>query len=521
MTIPNYSIQCMSKDAKRLAHNTLALYFRTALTMLVSLYTSRVVLRELGETDFGIYNIVGGVVVLFSFLQAAMSTATQRFLSIELGKNDISGFNKVFNLSIICHIVIAIVVLIIGESIGLWLFETKLNIPPERKIASQWVYQFSLLTCLANIIRIPYNASIIAHEHMSFFALVGILEAILKLLIAYLLVVFHYDKLISYSILVFIVTGLITIIFVIFCKTRLRGCNFILYWDKKLLMKLISFSGWSLFGSVASVSASQGVNILLNVYFGVIINASMGIANQISSAVSTFSTNFQTAFVPQLMKAYASNNQDYFLLLINKTSKYSYFLLLLIGLPIIICCEPLLDIWLNDVPLFSVQFVRLIICSCMIDALSAPLWYSVQAIGNIKMYQMMVSAIIIINLPVSYIFLAYGFPPTSALFVRIALNVITHVFRIIYLKRKISLDIKKYLYNVIIPSLVCTFIVIPIPLISYRYIDSSNIYNVLLIILLTVLQSVILIYVFGLNKQEKSSVNNKLVAVISKFQSIT
>lgn len=506
----------MSSNSTRIAKNTIALYTRTILTMLVSLYTSRVVLRELGESDFGIYNVVGGLVVLFSFLQGAMATATQRFLNIELGKNDTAGFNKVFSMSIMTHIAIALIVLILGETIGLWFFETQMNIPADRHYAAQWVYQSSILTCIINILRIPYNASIISYEKMGFYAYMGIFEAVMKLLIVYILVLSPSDKLISYSVLLSLVALLVNLIYWLYCRFKLNECRFKPAWDVKLFKSLIGFSGWSLFGSVANVSASQGVNMLFNIFCGVIVNASMGIANQVMHAVNTFVTNFQTAFVPQIMKSYAANEKDYFLTLINKTSRYSYLLLFLIGMPIIICCEPILNIWLGEIPEYSVSFTQLMICFCLIDALSGPLWYSVQATGKIRNYQIIVSSIIFINLPLSYIILRFGLSPVYALVCRVGLNMVTHIYRIFYLRHKIDLNIRKYCNEVMLRILMTTLMALPIPIILFRSMNPSSLIPVLVYLTIVIVQTAVIIYLIGMNKQEKHLIQNKIRSIICK-----
>ena len=505
-----------SSNNKRIAKNTFALYTRTILTMLVSLYTSRVVLRELGESDFGIYNVVGGLVVLFSFLQGAMSTATQRFLSIELGKQDSSGFNRVFSMSLICHFAIGLIVLILGETIGLWFFETQMNIPSDRHVAALWVYHLSILTCIVNIIRIPYNASIIANEKMQFYAYVGIVEVLMKLSIVYLLVLSKIDKLISYAVLMCLVTIITNIIYQIYCKKKLKGCNMVYFWDKKLFKELIGFSGWSLFGSAANVSANQGVNILMNIFCGVVVNASMGIANQAIHAINTFVTNFQTAFVPQIMKSYAADDKDYFLSLINRTSRYSYLLLFIIGLPIIISCEPILNIWLGEVPEYSVQFTQLMICFCLIDAASGPLWYSVQATGKIRNYQIAVSSIIFLNVPICYVILNAGLSPIYAVVCRVAINFLTHLYRIIYLKHKINLDIPKYCKDTMLRIVIVTIISIPLPMILYAQTKPTTIFAVITYILISLCQTAIMIYIAGIDAAERQLLNNKIKTIICR-----
>lgn len=297
---------------KRIAKNTMMLYIRMLLSMIVSLYTSRVVLNILGVEDYGIYNVVGGVVVLFSFLNNAMASATQRFLNFELGRGDVLEVKRIFSISMTSYICIALLVLFLSETVGLWFFNTQLNIPSSRIDAASWVYQMSIFTFCFSILRIPYNASVIAYERMSFFAYISIIEVLMKLLIVYLLVLGSIDKLILYAILIFVVTVLVNAIYQFYCKHMFEICTYSFFWDKILFKKIIGFSGWSLFGSLANMSAQQGVNFLLNIFYGVTVNAAVGIANQVSSAIYAFISNFQTAFNPQLIKSYASGEKEYF-----------------------------------------------------------------------------------------------------------------------------------------------------------------------------------------------------------------
>jgi len=505
-----------SQNNKRIAKNTIALYIRTISSMLVSLYTSRVVLRELGESDFGIYNVVGGLVVLFSFIQGAMSISTQRFLNIELGRKSLIGFNKVFSMSLICYYILGVLVLIFGETIGLWFFETQINIPESRYYSAKWAYQLSLLTCIVSIIRIPYNSSIIAYEKMSFYAYTSVIEGLMKLGVVYLLVLSSIDKLISYSFLILFVTIILYVIYRYFCKSKLIGCRFTISWDWKLFKELISFSGWSLFGSAANVSASQGINIIMNLFCGVIVNASMGIANQVSNAINTFVTNFQTAFVPQIMKSYAGDDKEYFLLLINRTSRYSYLLLFIIGAPIIICCDPILHLWLVNPPEYSIQFTQLMICFYLIDALSGPLWYSVQATGKIRSYQIIVSSFIFLNLPICYIVLKCGLSPIIVLLCRVIINLSIHLYRILYLEYKIQLNVKEYLRGVMLRIIIVSIVSIPLLLLLYNFIKPIRIMYVLTYITTSIILIAVIIYIFGIDSYERNLIKYKLKSIICK-----
>ena len=453
-----------SENNKRIAKNTAMLYIRMLLIMAVTLYTSRVVLEVLGVEDFGIYNIVGGVVVLFSFINNAMATATQRFLNFELGRNDIKEVGRIFSMSMTAHISIALLVLLLAETIGLWFLLTQMNIPDGRMNAAVWCYQFSILTTCVQIIRVPYNACIIAYERMSFYAYISILEVILKLLIVFLLSIGGFDKLILYSILMFLVTVAVCYAYKIVCNRNFNISRYSFFWDKILYKKLMSFSGWSLFGSAANVGAQQGLNILLNIFCGVTVNAAMGIANQVSHAVYSFVSNFQVAFNPQIVKSYASGDKAYFERLIFQASKFSFFLLFIISLPFLLKCDFVLSVWLKEVPEYAVPFTQLILIFLMIDAISAPLWISVQAMGNIRNYQILMSFLILLNLPLGYLVLYCGLKPESVLVIRVLVNVVTYIVRIGYLKRRIAFPVWQYMKEVLGISLLVAILSTPIPL---------------------------------------------------------
>ena len=364
--------QSVSENNKRIAKNTLMLYVRMMLIMLVSLYTSRVILKTLGIENFGIYNIVGGIVVLFSFINNAMVSSTQRYLNYELGRQNLDEAKKIFSASLTIHFIIAGIIIFLSETIGLWFLNKYINIPEGRIVAANWVYQFSILTFAVNIIRTPYNASIIAYERMSFYAYISIIEVVLKLIIVYAIVIFA-DRLIAYSVLVFIVAILILICYIIFCLSKFPICKYKYEYNKLRYASLLNFSGWSMFGALANTGAQQGINILLNMFFGVTVNAAMGIAHQVNSALYSFVSNFQTAFNPQIIKSYAANDRSYFFSLILHTSRYSFYLLLILAFPVILCCQEILQIWLVDVPEHAVAFCQLVIIFSLIDAWQGPL----------------------------------------------------------------------------------------------------------------------------------------------------
>ena len=497
----------ISSANKRIAKNTLMLYIKMGVTMLVSLYTSRVVLQTLGVDDFGIYNVVGGVVVLFSFLNAAMSSATQRFLNFELGKKDLVQVARVFSMSLTVHWVIAGTVLILAETIGLWFLNSELNIPAERMIAANWVYQFSVASTLLGILLVPYNATIIAYERMAFYAWASIINVLLRLGIVYLLVIGSWDKLILYAILTFVVGVIMQIIHVLYCRFSFpQTSRYKFFRDKKLFRELISFSGWSLFGGVANMSAIQGINIVMNIFCGVAVNAAMGIANQVNNAVYQFVSSFQTAFQPQIVKLYSSGEQEAFIRLIFRASKISYFMMFLLTLPLLLNMDFVLGIWLGEVPEFAADFARLTLGYALVDALSGPLWMSVQATGKIRNYQILVSSFIFANLPLSILLLWLGVSPIWVLACKVFINVGITIWRAFYLKEKIGLPTWQFLWDVLGRACaVSTFSAIP-TLWVWSSIDADNMWmKVFASSVVAVGVTVVVVFFLGFPRDERSA----------------
>ena len=488
---------------KRIAKNTVFLYFRTFVIILISLYTSRVVLEVLGETDFGIYNLVGGIVVLFTFMNAAMSSATQRFLNYELGRNNIQEVGRVFSMSLTVHFCIAAAILIIGETVGLWFVMTQLNIPSERYDAAMWVYHLSLIGCCVNIIRIPYNACIIAYERMSFYAYASIIESVLRLGIVFLLLLTTDDKLIIYSTLMLVVIFITNVIYILYCRGQFVTSHYRFFWDQSLFIKLMGFSGWSMFGSMANVGVSQGINIFFNIFYGVVLNAALGIAQQIQAAIGSFVSSFQTAFSPQIVKTYAANEKDEFVNLICRTSRLSYCLVFIIAPALIVCIEPILQVWLTVVPEYTAEFAAIFIVFCMIDALSGPLWISVQATGYIKRYQILMSFLIAMNLPIMYVMLQAGISPMYVMGVRVIINVITHFTRIVYLKRHLEFPAMHYMKSVMLRVCLMTIVSIPSCIMAKFYSDSLM--GASIVFTIIVIQNLFLAFFIGLSYTERNS----------------
>lgn len=441
---------------KRIAKNTIYLYVRMLFMMAVTLYTSRVILEVLGIEDYGIYNVVGGIVVLFAFINNSMVMSTQRFLNYELGRDDKHEASRVFSASLTLHWFIAVFTFLLAESVGLWFLCNHIKYPSEREFAVLVTYQFSILTTCVNIIRAPYNAAIVSHEQMGFFARISVIEAVAKLAIIYLLTISPWDKLVSYAALIFGVVFIITLCYYLYCKKFFSICRYDYFWDKSLYKRLASFSGWSLFGGVANTAASQGLNVLMNIFFGVTINTAMAVASQVNAAAYSFVTSFQTAFSPQIVKSYAAQEREYFVGLIINASKYSYFLLFVICMPLYVYCEEVLSIWLTEVPPYAVSFCKLMLIVSLLDAIQEPLWMSVQATGKIRNYQLLMGVTILANLPISYLFLKLKYLPEIVLIIKIAITVLRLIIRVIYLNRLFSFPIIRFAREVLVKVSIVT-----------------------------------------------------------------
>lgn len=439
-----------AESNKRLAKNTLFMYMRMLITMIVSLYTSRVVLNTLGTDNFGIYNLVGGIVTFFASLNTAMTNATQRFLNYELGLGNTEQMKKTFSTSMTAHISLALLLLLLAESVGLWFVNTQLRIPADRIAAANWVYQFSILTFMVNIIRVPYNASIIAYERMSFYAYLSIVEVTLKLAAVYLLVISKWDKLIYYSALMFAVPLLCNIIYRGYCRRKFDTCVYTSCWDKKLYFRMIGFSGWSMVGGATTIGTQQGGNILINIFSGLTANAAFGISNQVSSAIYGFVSNFQLAFNPQIMKLYAQKATDTLNKLVLRTSLFSFYLLLIIAVPLILNMDTVLQLWLKNVPEYTAAFCTLMILFNLIDAIQAPLWIAIYATGNIKWHALGVGILTLLTLPIAWVLLKAGMSPTVFFVIRCAVNLIIAVFRTVYIKHAMGFPSGQYLREVVL-----------------------------------------------------------------------
>lgn len=458
----------ISSNNKRIAKNTIALYFRQVLTMIVTLYTSRVILNTLGVVDFGIYNVVGGIVLMFNFLSSTMASASQRFLAIDLAKGDNGKLRQTFSLTILSYLIIVLVAVLLCETIAVWFLNTKMVIPEERIVAANWVLQFSILTFIVRLMTTPYLSVIIAHERMGIYAYMSIAEAVLKLLMVLLLVSIKWDKLIMYSALMFLVVFSINMFYRYYCKKRFRECTYSFFFDGRRLKEMFSFAGWNVLGAIANVLRSQGINIVLNLFFSPAINASRGIAYQVNAAISSFSNNFYTAVRPQIIKQYALGESDEMFKIIFYSSRLAYFLLFMISLPIIVQTESILTLWLKTPPEYTVVFVRLVVLNSLIEVINYPLVTGLQACGRIRAYQIFISVTYLSILPISYFLYCCNYPPETAMVVNIVVVAFSMIPRMAFCIKYLNLPIWDYIKDVVLRIVVVTLLsLIVYPVITY------------------------------------------------------
>ncbi len=440
-------------DHKRIAHNTMLLYTRMGLIMIISLWTSRVVLSTLGAIDFGLYNVIGGIVVAFSFMSGAMSSSSNRFYCIELGKQDYSRLQEVFKANLRIFTIFSLIILLLCETLGLWLLEEKMNIPEGRMTAAGWVYQFSIITFLCSLLAIPYKSAIIAREKMKVYAYCSIIEAGAKLLVAYLLSRSEIDKLIFYGALLMLISLITNLFYILYCKhfypecqSSSRKC------DKALAREILYFNGWGMIGSLATVARNQGVNILLNIFYCPVVNAARGVANQVYVNVNQFVSNYALAFAPQIVKSYSSGEKKECLNLIFRASRLSFLLLFVVSLPLIAEMDTVMNLWLVEVPKYSVVFARLMMICALVDALYPSLFYGLQASGHIKWLNILVGGCQIGVVIASYIVLKIRhIEPYVVFYFILAGTVLSQILRLILSKKYLSLPLGGYLKKVILP----------------------------------------------------------------------
>ncbi len=492
-----------TSNNKKIAKNTFILYLRMIFLMCISFYTSRVILDKLGVEDYGIYNVVGGVVSMFSFISGPMIESTQRFLNFSLGENDLEKTNKVFNASVIIHFVIAIFIVILLESVGMWFFSNKLVIPTDRYNAAFWTFQLSIFTSFFLLMSYPYNAVIISREKMGAFAAISIYEGLMKLIIAYVITVTRWDKLIFYAILIMFLQISVSLTYRFYCIRHFEESKFEpLCVEKDLLKEMIGFSGWNFLGNIANVCLTQGVNMLLNIFFGPVVNAARAVAVHVQNSVGQLCNNFQMAFKPQIVKNYANGDLDEMHTLMFNASRYSYLLTFLGALPLLMMSEFILSIWLKQTPDYSSDFVCYTMCFILIRALATPLLTGALATGNIKEIMIVLPAIFVSVIPISYLFLLQGFSPLVVFQIQLGLYIIAHFVRVRMVSKQLNFSKSKYCRSVILPIAEVTLVSVCVSYLLKYLTSDSTLENIVLLCVICILNVVSILFV-GLTKDER------------------
>lgn len=505
-------------DNKRIVKNTMILYLRMMFLMLINLYTSRVILDALGVEDYGIYNVVGGFVAMFSILSAALTASGTRYINVAMGRGDMDYLCSIFGTSVSIQKILAIIVFIISEIIGIWYVNNIMVLPLERLYAANWCLQFSIFNFCTSLITVPYNAVIVAHERMSVFAYVSIFEGIAKLLISFLAFYNPIDRLVYYASLLLILQCVIRFIYQLYSKKHFQECQCNNQFDKNLLKEMFNFSMWQFLGNAATILRTQGLNILLNLFFGPIVNAAKGVANQVLNAITGFVLNFMMALNPQITQSYAAGNYSYTLKLITWGSKLSYFLLFTISLPIILNAEYILSIWLKVMPQYSVEFVQLSLILSMIESIMKPLMAVQNATGKVKNYMIAVSSISLFNLPISCLLLYLGSSPVVVYYIAIFLAICVNAARLVMLhKNFIEFSPIAYIKNVIIPCAIVTLLSF-IPPYLVGILIESELLAFVAVFVVSIISTLILIYFVGCNREEKDIVHKLSTRLLMKIR---
>lgn len=492
------------ENNKRIAKNTVMLYIRMLFMMFLGLFTSRIVLEALGENDYGVYNVIGGVVSMFTIISGALTTAVTRFITFEMGKED-AKVGRVYSAAVTIMLILSLIIVVLAEPIGLWFIENKMTIDPARVPAAKWVLQFSLLAFVINLMSVPQMASITAHERMSAYAYIGILDGSLRFVVALLIMHSSFDRLIVYSLLMSLSVLVVRLAYGIYCRRYFPECRYRPSSDRPLFKEMFSFAGWSFIGAASGVLRDQGGNILVNIFSSPAVNAARAVAFQLNSAVQSFVTNFMTAVNPQITKSYASGDEDYMFSLIRKASRMSYYLLFVLALPVLFNTEYLMGLWLKEVPEHSVAFVRLFLIFTLSESVSYPLITAMQATGRIRNYQLVVGGLQLMNLPVSYLFLKSGFPPEVTVAVAIVISQICLFARLIMLRGIIGLSVKGFLIRVYFNVMIVTAVAVILPTLTSCFIP-EGLAGFCVGVAVSLLSAAFSIFFAGCSTQERKTV---------------
>lgn len=499
----------ISINNKRIAKNTIALYFRSLLSLFVGLFSVRIVLKVLGENDYGIYSVIGGLLAFFTFISAALYAGNQRFFSFYIGKKDKNGLKYIFGISLTVYLIFALCIFIFGELIGVWYINTYLNIEPGRLFAANVIFQFSIISSSFGLLGAPYSSAIMANEDMHVFGWIAIYDAIVKLLICYLLVVSPWDKLISYSLLLAIAGVISTTFTIVYSHLKYRECGFRPLWNKAKIKELTSFSGWNLFGSFGWIVKNQGLSLVLNLFFGSIVNTAQGIAMSVRNYSAIFSTNFSNAVAPQIVKNYAAFDYSKLVPLLYRSCKMTFFLMLIVVAPLFFYMDSILSFWVGEHSDIMTVFCQIMIIEALIDSVSYPMASANQATGKIAIYQGLIGLFEFLTLPAAYILLKFGLSPIYAFIASLVSQIFVVGVRTIFLYRVFPGAVKGTIQNVYIPCLIVSIIVFIICFIIK--IDAKSLSNCILALVLNFVACIIIIWFFGLTFDEKVKIKGILI----------
>ena len=501
----------LGSDNKRIAINTIFLYIRMFVILIVTFYTTRVILQTLGVVDYGIFNVIGGVVSMLSFVNASMANGFQRFLNIELGIGNIEGVKKVFTSSFTVQVLLILIIVLLGETIGVWFLKTQMNIPTDRMNAAYYVFQFALLTFTLSMLQVPFTAVIIAFEDMRFYACICVIEALFKLFAVYILLYSPYDKLIFYSILISIIVFFILLIYVVSCFVKYTFLSIKLSVNKDVISRMLIFSGWNTFGSTAHLLEGQGINILLNIFFGPVVNAARGIAFQVQSGLNSFVTNLHMAARPQIIQSYSNHNMERMWFLTYQISRFSFFLMLLLTLPFFLEAKYILNIWLGEVTEYTVSFTRIVVLTGLFNVFATPITTIVHATGKMRNFQLVCSLVIMSVVPISYFFLKCNYSPNSVMIAGFVITILVQIVRLFLLKTIICFSIWDYCRNVLNPVFKVMIMSFILSFFVYFLVGNNTIIIRFLLIIIYCVILVFCIYSLGLSKNEKLKLKEGLL----------
>lgn len=493
-----------SSNNKLLIKNTAFLYLRTVIIMIITLYSSRVILNGLGVEDFGTYNAVAGLVSMFGILTASLSVAISRYLTYELGKegSNVDKLKVIFSISLEIQILLGIIVLVLGETVGLWFVNAKLNIPPERMVAANWVWQGAIFSFILSLIRVPYNAVMIAHEHMNAYAVFSVVYAVLKLAICFIILIAPFDRLAFYAVLLTIVDALHLAMYFVYCKKHFKECSYQHTRERGLTREMFGFAGYSFMNNAANILNLQGVNVLINIFFGVTLNAARSIATQVEGAIMQLVENVTFSINPQITKSYAAEDKSRTFSLVCKGTKYSYYLMLLFAVPVFLEADLLLKVWLKTVPDFTVVFLRLTLIGALCKMLGNTGYTACMATGNIKKYSIWITAVGILVFPLTWIAYKLGAPVEYAYYAFIIIYLLVEVVRLILMKEMLDFPPMLFVKEVFVKILIVTPIVVVIPVGLHYFMDPG--WMRFLVVLFTgIVTTVLGVYYIGLNKFER------------------